>query len=82
MGGGKELRNHPSCHEWYNLSSRTTVSMGIENGTLLGIENGTLLGIENGTLRQVLEVGTRHPGSRGGSGATGAGAAAAAKTPS
>ena len=40
----------------------------------MGIENGTLPGIENGTLPQGLEIGTRHPGSRGGSGATGAGA--------
>lgn len=35
----------------------------------MGIENGTLLGIENGTLPGGPEMGTRHPGSRGGSGA-------------
>ncbi len=42
----------------------------------MGIENGTLLGIENGTLPGGLEIGSRHCGPRGGSGATGAGAAA------
>ena len=37
------------------------------------------MGFENGTLLGGLEIGTRHPGSRGGSEATGAGAANASR---
>ena len=61
-----DSRNEIPQLEIDRLVARVSLSMGIENGTVLGIENGT--------LRGGLEIGTRHPGPRGGSGATGAGA--------